>query len=184
MKSLGKSLRMKFDEIKNRLTGLSCPVFGIQWNPPESQRAVARRVIRFLEDRRVLYVPYDVEIADYCTRSILEIRQLLTSELGALDESHGQLFQSLKATRAACRRFLDRAQQEPDAPPRRRFPRHWHDPYDVESQAFFTALGEMRATFGVHLAILATQYGLDIEDGLASILPASDDDKMFPYLNS
>ena len=180
MKPIGW-IRMKFEEITKRLTGLSCPVFGIQWNPPEAQRSIARRVVRSLEDRRVLYVPYDVEIADYCTRSVLDIRQMLTKELSELDESSGQLYQSLKAIRTACRHFMDRTQVD-DRHPRRHL-RHWGDPYDVDSQTFFLALGELRATFGIHLAILATQYGLDIEDHLATILPPPDDDKIFPYLS-
>jgi len=32
----------------------------------------------------------------------------------------------------------------------------------------------MRATFGLHIAKIATQNGLDVEDDLARILPASD----------
>jgi hypothetical protein len=39
-----------------------------------------------------------------------------------------------------------------------------------------TALGELRGVFGIHIAKLAAEYGLDIEDDLASILPARDDD--------
>lgn len=46
---------MKFQEIISRLAGFSTPIFGVQWNPSEPQRAVARRVIAFLEDRRVLF---------------------------------------------------------------------------------------------------------------------------------
>ena len=38
-----------------------------------------------------------------------------------------------------------------------------------------STLGELRGVFGVHLAQLAAAYGLDIEDDLASTLPASDD---------
>jgi hypothetical protein len=36
---------------------------------------------------------------------------------------------------------------------------------------FNGALGEMRGVFGIHIAKLAAQYGLDVEDDLASILP-------------
>ena len=39
---------------------------------------------------------------------------------------------------------------------------------------FGAALGELRATFGLHIAKIATQNGLDVEDDLARILPASD----------
>jgi hypothetical protein len=35
-------------------------------------------------------------------------------------------------------------------------------------------LGELRATFGTHLAALAYQYGLDVEPDLGSILPSLD----------
>ena len=40
------------------------------------------------------------------------------------------------------------------------------------SWAFYSALGEMRGTFGVHLARIATQFRLDVEDELATIIPA------------
>jgi uncharacterized protein DUF6650 len=139
-----------------------------------------RRVIRFLEDRRVLYVPYDVEIAGYCTQSILCIREMLTGELTKLNATNGQVYASLQAMRAACRRFLDRTQDRGEGP---RHSRHWHGPYDLESQTFFTALGELRATFGVHLAILAVQHGVDIEGDLARILPELEEDKFLPYIN-
>ena len=97
---------MKFQEIANRLTGISVPVFGVSWNPPEPQVTVARRVITFLEDRRVLYVPSEMETPDYCVKSILEIRQYLTKELASL-ESSTELAASLRAMRAACRKFLN-----------------------------------------------------------------------------
>jgi hypothetical protein len=57
-------MRVKFKQIINRLTGITMPVFGINWNPPTAHVTVARNVITFLEDRRVLYNPFDdVQIA-------------------------------------------------------------------------------------------------------------------------
>ena len=62
--------RMKFKEIVNRLTGFSIPVFGVSWNPPEPEVAVARRVLAFLEDRRVLFNPYHLEVEYQCIDSV------------------------------------------------------------------------------------------------------------------
>jgi hypothetical protein len=41
---------------------------------------------------------------------------------------------------------------------------------------FLTAPGELRGAFGIHLAILATKYGLPVESPLAAILPGPEDD--------
>jgi len=38
------------------------------------------------------------------------------------------------------------------------------------------ALGELRSSFGLSVASLAVQYGIDVEDELATILPAEDVD--------
>jgi len=47
--------------------------------------------------------------------------------------------------------------------------------------ASITALGELRGSFGVHLATLATSHGLDMEDELASILPRAPEDDSADY---
>lgn len=75
---------MKFSEIAKRLTGFSTPVFGVSWNPPESERVVAKRVIAQLEDRRVLYNPSEMEVPDQCVTSVVDIRRMLSRELGSL----------------------------------------------------------------------------------------------------
>ena len=66
---------MKFKQIINRLTGFSTPVFGVSWSPPQSHIDVARSVIIFLEDRRVLYNPYELEVPQHCIHSVIEIRR-------------------------------------------------------------------------------------------------------------
>lgn len=156
---------MKFQEIINRLTGISTPVFGFSWNPPELEVTIARRIITFLEDRRVLYVPSEMENPHHCVLSILEIREYLTKELGSL-ESSTELAASLRAMRAACRKFLNVVgDEESDVIRFGGHLGHW------ASWEFNGALGELRGVFGVHIARLAAHYGLDVEDDLASILP-------------
>lgn len=157
---------MDYREIASRLTGFSTPVFGLSWDAPESERTVARRVVAFLEDRRVLYNPHQIEVDDQVARSVLEIRQFLTSELGSL-EPDSQLGGHLRAIRAACRKYLDDTgpgAHRLDLPP-------WGGPFEF---GFFLQLGEFRAVVGEHVAAIAVMYGLDIEGDLASTLPSVD----------
>lgn len=157
---------MKFSEIANRLTGISTPLGGVSWQPSELEAGAARRIIAFLEDRRVLYAPDELEVPSHCVKSVLEIRQFLSNELGKLD-SGSRFAAGLRAMRAACRKFLERVGVDGrDTILYANRHGHW------ASWTFYSALGEMRGTFGIHLAQIAAQFRLDIEDRLATILPA------------
>lgn len=162
-----KSMKMNFKEVANRITGISCPFFGVSWNPPEPERKVAKRVITYLEDRRVLYSPYELEVPMHCVESIIEVRRYLTNELGSTTKD-SEIEKSLKALRAACRKFLDKVGNNTDT----RYLRH---PFDnISSWTFISGLGELRGVFGIHIAKMAVSYGIDIEKDLASIIPEID----------
>lgn len=156
---------MKFKEILSRVTGLSTPIFGAQWSPPEADCVIARRIIAFLEDRRVLYVPSEVEMPSRCVESVLRIREQLTGELQKL-QGGSELSLSLKAMRTSCRKFLATVESDD-----RRIIQFGADRGHYASWVFIGALGELRGVFGVHIARLAAAHGLDVEDELASILP-------------
>jgi hypothetical protein len=161
---------MKFREIVSRITGLSVPVFGVQWNPPEAECAVVRRTIAFLEDRRVLYVPSEMELPHHCVESVLRIREFLTNELGKVD-SDKEIAKKLRAMRAACRKFLSTIETDQE-----KIFRDGANQGHYASWIFNGAVGELRGVFGVHIAALAASHGLDIEGELASILPAPAED--------
>lgn len=162
---------MKFSEIANRLTGISTPLGGMSWQPTELEVSAARRVVSFLEDRRVLYAPDELEVPSHCVHSVLEIRRFLTAEIGRLD-SGSEFAASLRAMRIACRQFLERVGVDGDE--RTVLYANHHGRW--ASWTFYSALGEMRGTSGVHLARIATQFKLDIEDKLAAILPEKDEE--------
>ena len=161
---------MKFKEIASRITGFSVPVFGVSWNPPEPEVAIARRVLSFLEDRRVLFNPYHLEVADQCISSVLDIRRSLTEEIGRLSHA-SKLAEHLRGIRAACRKFLDTMHL--DNASHRILRPHWPGAFESE---FFTDLGELRASIGLHIAAIAVMYGIDVEGELAKTLPASDEE--------
>ncbi|WP_428544101.1 DUF6650 family protein [Profundibacter sp.] len=64
---------MKFKEVLSRVTGLSSPVCGVSWTPPEAQITTARKLVTFLEDRRVLYNPSEMEVPIHCVRPLHNI---------------------------------------------------------------------------------------------------------------
>jgi hypothetical protein len=155
-------MKMDFKKIAKSLTGFSTPVFGISWNPPESDRGVARKLITFLEDRRALYNPYSRENPEWVIESVLEIRKRLTDTLETLNEN-SDISPHLRAMRAACRKFMNETEN----------PKTYHH-YSRNLEKFFTALGEMRAILGIHIAQLCVKFGIDIEGDLATILPIED----------
>jgi len=157
-------MKVSFKKIALSLTGISTPVFGISWNPPELERDIVRKLIVFLEDRRALFNPFDIEMPVYVDRSIIEIRHELTEILKILGEN-SDISQHVRALRAACRKFLDEITPQD---------RHRYGRHEAE---FFAALGELRAIFGIHIAQLCVKYGIDIEPELASLVPLADDKK-------
>jgi hypothetical protein len=124
--------------------------------------------LTFLEDRRALYNPYDLETPEYVVRSILDIRERLTSELEQL-EHPTPLAESIRAMRAACRKFLDQVEATGSRLRYRLHRRIW----DLDEINFFLALGELRAIVGIHAAQISVRYGIDVEETLVSIFPAS-----------
>lgn len=155
---------MRFSEIINRLTGISCPIFGVSWNPAETQRTVARRIIIYLEAKRVLYADFGDEAVCQCIDSVLDIKGFLTSELPNIDEG-SELDSYVRAMRTAANKFLSR------------FPKEKHSRCamcrngSVENWIFISTVGELRGIFGIMIGQISKAYGVDVEDDLAQIIP-------------
>lgn len=148
-------------KLLKKITGISCPFFGISWNPRKSDREKIKRVITFLEDRRVLFNPYHLEIPIWVSQSIIEIRAELTKIIPEFDED-SEIVEFLRTMRAACRRYLDRTFKLQD----RRF----------MNDLLIENLIELRSVFGICIAKLSMMYGIDIEEELAEIIPLLNDD--------
>lgn len=167
IESGSRDMKIKYKQIARSLTGFSTPFFGVSWTPPETDRDVVRKLITFLEDRRALYNPYNIETPMFVDQSLLEIRKELTGTLQKIGDNP-DISPNLRAMRAACRKYLN------DIGDKNKPRFHYR-----ESETF-AALGGLRAVFGIHIAQLAVKYGIDVEEELASILPVEDADVREP----
>src|SRR5438309_2071330 len=73
--------KVKWNDIKSRLTGFSALGIGLEWLPPVSEREVAEQVVTFLENEGLLYVPLNWEYPNECFQSADKIRDTLTQIL-------------------------------------------------------------------------------------------------------
>jgi len=144
----------------SHLTGISCPIFGVSWTPPEDERQLIRQYLAFLEDRRVLFEDYCNENQKHVDLSIIEIRKETTALIGKHLAAEAQ--DSLRAIRAACRDFLSSSNSSNHT--------------GCHMASTWSRLGQLRSLAGVHIARLCTIYGIEVERQLLSIFPPTDEE--------
>ena len=151
---------MKAKEVLASLTGISIPIFGIQWQPPVADIKIARDLIRELEDRRVLFREEENEGASYCVSSVDHIRSVLTASIKHSSEG-SELYKRLQKMRNACRKFCDALQS----------PGMSTAAYAVQKSVLKRELIKLRSVFGLCVGELSVGYDLDVDDELATIIP-------------
>jgi len=158
-----------------RITGISFPFGGLSWaDPGPSDAEIVRQFLVFLEDRRALYNPMQLEVPADVERSIHQIREQCTRTLQQLGPDAFAVG-PLRMVREAGRRFHDDCQEEFP-----HFHREWDGPHRHGRDAgpgFFVALGAYRATVGHQVVLLAAHYDLSIEGELASVVPGMVEDR-------
>jgi len=147
-------MSLSFKEIASRITGISVPIFGVSWNPPESERKIVRELFIFLEDRRALYNDFAHELDHEVTQSVQAIRSELTTDLKRLPEDSSAML-CFKAMRAACREYLDNTRA-----------RNYGGSF-----SFMVELGKLRTLIGLQVSYLAVTYGINIDGELIKVIP-------------
>lgn len=134
----------------------------------------------FLEDRRALFDPYNVEAVALVGHSVQEIRVELTKALQTIGEA-SRAGEPLRTMRAACQRYLSRAPAFRDEPYWHRRPHYYGGPgFEEADDDFIMALGELRGAFGTCLGQIASSYGIEVHGQLAELLPGREEDNEKP----
>ena len=132
---------------------------------PESETEHARRLIVFLEDRRVLYQRNQLTPL-WANQSVIKIREQLTSELAKLDKK-SDLAKSLAEMKKACHKYLDTT----EALGLGRDESRVNELSREEQDNFLVTLNELRDVFGSRVAQISIQFGINVEGELATIFP-------------
>jgi hypothetical protein len=127
--------------------------------PSYEDRQLARRLFDFLEDRRVLYEDWNIQVLVDVKSSVIQIRTYLTQILD--NNAAGDfLTDSIRKMRGACRRFLTNRQRAELTG-------------SDERIKLSGDLGELRAGFGHEIAALAEYFKLEVQGDLRNVLPPS-----------
>lgn len=90
-----------------KITGFSTPVGGVSWEYTQTEKKGIEELFFFLEARRILTNPIEMEIKHWCEQSALEIKHKLTELLSKYDFSE-QTIMCFRSMVGACNDFLDR----------------------------------------------------------------------------
>lgn len=150
---------MKFKRILQSVTGISTPIFGIQWTPPQWASDLAEETLVYLSDKRVLFNRFDMEDAGHCIQSVDNIRSHLVSQRQRL-QGNKELDKSLATMLRACRRFIDYVGH----------PKYSGFEKPIQDSILENELQKFRSSIGKQVATLSISFGVDVEDELASII--------------
>ena len=165
----------RYRDFISRIRGISFPICGVSWQPPGSERQVIRRLLVFLEARRSLRLSHSRGVRHYVTPSILEIRQTLETALKDIENPESPAIPPLRAMREECESFLDveeaAAAQDLEGGRGKKtglqdILGEEHDSHQDVNQALL----RVRETFATNIALLCTEYGLDIQGPLGDLV--------------
>lgn len=161
-----RNMRIGKRGTRHRLTGFTLPTVlgtgggGATWTPEPGDTEMAGSILRYLEDRRVLYVPYFAEVPDHCKASVQEIREHLRSFIEQCQTP--ELRDPLRAIQAACRQFITEVHSIETPLIQESVLDQWK---------FNQALGSLRARIGVSVAVIIDTFNVDVDEQLAPLLP-------------
>lgn len=151
---------MKFKDILRSYIGVKVPIYVEQWVAPNDERAIAKKFVRDLENRQVLYVRHDMEDIAGCLRSTGGMREKATELLPEVPAS-SYIGKNMSAVRRAAIDFRNAIENQKFA----------QAASPVQRSILDRELTRLRKVVGISIGAIAIAYGLDVEDPLASSIP-------------
>ena len=93
--------------MKFEINGVSVPFGGISWNKSISKKEMFAHLLLFLEAKRILVNPIEMEKKEWCVESVLEIKQKLITITEGLELSDNEKEIILNLINA-CNEYLNR----------------------------------------------------------------------------
>lgn len=137
-----------------RITGLDTPFGGVSWEYTETAKHGIQELFHFLETKRILTNPIEMEIKSWCASSAIEIKTKIAEILGKYD-FNAETTTCLRSMADACNSFLDRL----DAVPIEGII-YKNNSGDWEDLVFSRAMRTFRTVFKEKVELLSTAYNL------------------------
>lgn len=137
-----------------RTTGISTPIGGISWEYTETEKQEVQKLFFFLESKRLLTNPTEMEVKRWCIESALEIKHKLVDTLSEYDFSKDTIV-CIRSMLEACNDFLDKLDTVKGTGI---FYKNQNG--DWENSAFSSAMKQFRNVFREHINLLSDVYGI------------------------
>lgn len=137
-----------------RITGIDTPFGGVSWEYTETAKHGIQELFYFLETKRVLTNPIEMEKKDWCSRSAIEIKTKIAEVLGKY-HFNAETISCLRSMADACNSFLDCLDVVPNEDII-----YKNSSGDWENIIYSKAMRTFRAVLKEKIELLSTAYNL------------------------
>jgi len=167
-KSVGKILRKQLADRLYPINNVQIISVGIGWEAKEPDKLKVKKLLKFLQDRRVLYHPILwQEEPNITVKSVAEIRKYLVDSVLLETDDDEPLYIVSIELRDACVEFLNIStamQKNPSG----------EIEYSQENfRLLRSGINRLRRRFGDLLPVLSDKYEVDLPDGIDELSPIS-----------
>ena len=125
-----------------RITGVSTPIGGISWEFTETKKKGIKDLFLFLESKRILVNPKEMEVKEWSEQSVIEIKSKLVSIATEYEYSQNTM-ECFKMMIDTCNIFLDNMHQ-----------------VNISGIIYASAMKEFRKSFKYNIQRLSEEYQL------------------------